>query len=321
MQPWSLTRNTYLDKYMLVGQRSDLYPANPVGVWYQLSDDLINWSEPQLLVNAPNRDTVPDGQACLDGITYSVIIDRDDPAKDWTTADTGGNPNFDHPGATPDLYFNQTDRPATPAVAPCGTGSGGNLARMPIDFRWQRRATMQNGLIDPAYGSDSLPAGIDFTLESEADYDTSGPDRFALARTSVNVGPTPAWSYGRVNTTGWKNGDDVWYGAAFNLPTTFPTDNNGNVTILRRWGSTGSGDIVKLAGANDYRLVRSTPTGTTTISPPFKLPVGRWTWLEVHQKLGSSSGEEKINEVFVDGRLVASSTDANRDAADTQPVT
>jgi hypothetical protein len=52
----------------------------------------------------------------------------------------------------------------------------------------------------------------------------------------------------------------------------------------------------------------------TYLGPPsgFQLPIGRWFWLEVHQRLGNTAGGGTLNEVYVDGRLVMTSTEANR---------
>ena len=49
----SLTYNTYLKKWMLVGN-SDRRPAHskPPGVYYALSDDLLNWTDVELLMEA-----------------------------------------------------------------------------------------------------------------------------------------------------------------------------------------------------------------------------------------------------------------------------
>jgi hypothetical protein len=46
------------------------------------------------------------------------------------------------------------------------------------------------------------------------------------------------------------------------------------------------------------------------ISDPFDLPEGRWFSLEVRQRLSSTAGSA-LNEVYVDGVLVATSTERN----------
>ena len=52
MHPWSLTYNQYLKKYMLSGGTWPAPDQTPQ-VHYLLSDDLRNWSAPQLLMNGP----------------------------------------------------------------------------------------------------------------------------------------------------------------------------------------------------------------------------------------------------------------------------
>jgi hypothetical protein len=56
--------------------------------------------------------------------------------------------------------------------------------------------------------------------------------------------------------------------------------------------------------------------GATGIGQDFTPPLGRWFWLEVHQKLGASAGGGTLSEVFLDGRLVSSTSAANRSGSD-----
>ena len=82
--------------------------GHPTSVSYLLSDDLINWSEAQVVLQAPFRDEV-DSCDDDDGITYPTILDPNDAeAKDWDP-DADLSPNFERPTAQPDLYFNHRD--------------------------------------------------------------------------------------------------------------------------------------------------------------------------------------------------------------------
>ncbi|MGX6449619.1 heparin lyase I family protein, partial [Patulibacter sp. S7RM1-6] len=124
----------------------------------------------------------------------------------------------------------------------------------------------------------------------------------------------------------WRTGDDVWFGAAFYLPTGFKAamqsetdlmryDDYGQAASTTNYG--GIGLLRQDRKAHLYRLanyVNGQPgTGTDedmNVVAPFDLPEGRWFWLEVHQKLGVRDGDA-VNEVWIDDTKVGSSTKAN----------
>lgn len=319
--PWSLTYNRYLKKYMALGTGSGTNSLGQAkrGVVYQLSTDLRNWSAPQILAFAPPRNQ--DDAECLDGVTYPVVIDKDDPAANWA-AGPGGNPNFDHPGPTPNLYYTHSDivRPptgpckvATPPETPSGVGMG-NVARMPIDFRAQRQATLEDGFLNPTWGFDSLSSGIIFDVPGseaqaekfgygERDLTNAGSQDFVKASLYDVLSTKP---HGIINTK-WNHKNEVWYGAAFFLPSNFQST-HGNLDILR-WDSASDFGGIGLWTLDDKFHLLGNNGG---IGSGFDLPTGRWTWVEVHQKFGQNSGESPYSEVFVDGKLVISSTATNR---------
>jgi hypothetical protein len=324
--PWSLTYNTYLKKYMALGTASI---DGITGVYYTLSDDLRNWGDPQRLMEAPTRNNV--GLACAagtlneapdDGVTYPVLLDPNDPAKDWPSA-TSINPNFERPGARPDLYsshkdviLNDPDDPSQGCHEDEGVDSHGepwdaaNIARLPIDFRPQRQATLNGVLQDATNGydfNDSLSSGC--SLGSYDIPDAGEPAGCA----SANLFP-PSWStsaYGLINTK-WEAGNDVWYGSAFHLPSNFFALNGGR---LIKWsGASNTYGALTLNGATDeLRLVRGR-TGSGAEELPLVsfggVPTNQWVWLEVHQKLSSAAGSA-LTEVFMNGHLVGSSATPN----------
>lgn len=115
----------------------------------------------------------------------------------------------------------------------------------------------------------------------------------------------------------WQSGDDVWYGAAYYLPTGFKAAMQNEVALMRwdNWPSyqDGSGDIggIVIWGSDKKaRLKLGTYAGSTEkiIVGPFDVPEGRWFWIEVHQKLGTSGA---LSEVYLDGALIGRSTAAN----------
>ena len=295
--PWSLTYNTYLQKYMVVsGHPNDATMPN-AGVHYRLSDDLINWSDEQLIVDMPNRAQAMAQTTCEDGFTYPVVLDPNDPASHWPDSPADPtNPNFDHPGATPDLYANFFDL-SKDAGGNCTEASEGNLARMGIDFRNQRQANLDFGLDNTKYGYDHASTLVDGCIGGSYG---SQPGQGSCAT---------AWRYSGANgviNTKWDEGDNVWYGSAFYLPPEFEAANAG--THIMRWIDAGGRHGGITAVDNGFRLVRGTPSSETALGADFSLPSGRWVWLEVHQRLGKSSAQ---SEVFVDGALVAESSAPN----------
>jgi hypothetical protein len=324
MQPWSLTYNTYLKKYMLV---ASAVPGNGL-LQYLLSDDLLNWSDPQPLVSAPQRDNAE--AACLDGLTYSVIIDPHDPANPPNDpAGSSGepaDPNFDHPNATPDIYASYMNvDPLVPGQTACQVhtrptddspnGDSGNLIRMPIDFRGQRQADLNSGTTDPKTGFDDT-ALMSTGCSTSGNVAYEGPSG-GCAQVSL-LPPLQQSGYGKVNTR-WKEGSDVWYGAAYYLPDSFFT--SGTKTRLMRWSGDGDifGGIQVNTTSNRAYVVRgqngSSPTevehGANFFSFLFH---NTWLWIEVHQLLNTSSPS---SEVYVNGKLVSASLGPNKVAAGT----
>jgi hypothetical protein len=82
----SLTYNTYLKKWMLVGNSvGDPAFGKPPGVYYALSDDLLNWTHVELLFAAEItwvRDCVPP-----DPIKEASILDPSSTSRNFTTVD------------------------------------------------------------------------------------------------------------------------------------------------------------------------------------------------------------------------------------------
>ncbi|MFH1213044.1 MAG: FlgD immunoglobulin-like domain containing protein [Candidatus Neomarinimicrobiota bacterium] len=87
----NLTYNTYLNKFMVVGfhNKKNLNTNVTVyGIYYSLSDDLINWSAPILVYESPKTGWE------VGGIYYPAIIDHSDTTR-----------NFQRPGREAYLYF------------------------------------------------------------------------------------------------------------------------------------------------------------------------------------------------------------------------
>ncbi len=91
----SLTYNTYLGKYLLVGLAGDTIPGRrgPVwGIYYSVSDDLIDWSRRKLIHEVETTWTYECGDS--NPILYPSVIDEDSSSR-----------NFETTGQRPYLYF------------------------------------------------------------------------------------------------------------------------------------------------------------------------------------------------------------------------
>ena len=286
---------------------------------FSLSDDGVNWSEQQLLA-AP--ETTPGG--CPERLSYPAILDPSDPAATGASGpltEPPVTPNFDHPGRSGYLYFIRQNRTAPE----CAQSIDRDLVRIPVQLQ-QRRTTLEEGLLGGDYGYDVRTATGSSALElvNGPDYDGDASDRYAEARTVVDTGSR--WASGWLAANHLDDGDDIWYGSAFFLPNDFLSQNT--TVDLMRWESSagafrrypaarlGNRDGPAAADALQRHDHLPRPAGGLC-----DLPLGRWFWLEVHQKLGKTAGAPTLNEVFLDGRLViVSTTEQNREAADTSDI-
>ena|GEM_PF-3332829 len=115
----------------------------------------------------------------------------------------------------------------------------------------------------------------------------------------------------------WSDGEEVWFGAAYFLPNGFHSQIQGQVDLLR-WdnysinpSNTDWGGVSIYGSDRRARLLRfGAGRDNDTLVGPLSLPEGRWFTLEVHQRLSASSGSA-LSELYVDGKLVGSSTAAN----------
>lgn len=149
---------------------------------------------------------------------------------------------------------------------------------------------------------------------SDKGYDDSHSALASYAGGGVNA-------YARaIQDVAWNSGDDVWYGAAYYLPVGFKAAMQQEVA-LQRWDNYSTygsdGDIGGIVIWNSDKLARLkickySSTTETLLTGGFSLPEGRWFWLETHQRFSATSGSA-LNEVYLDGALVASSTTANFD--------
>jgi hypothetical protein len=111
----SLTWNTFLERWVLVGISADHIDGREVwGFYYSFSDDLIDWTRRKLLVEIELPWTVGSSGADLSYLYPSVL----DPDSD--------SPNYETAGATAYLYYTRNN---------AGHGSlDRDLIRVPVVF-------------------------------------------------------------------------------------------------------------------------------------------------------------------------------------------
>jgi hypothetical protein len=318
----SLTYNTYLKKYMLLSSYGGSAPPDP-GTYYQLSDDLINWSQPQLLMKSQAVPTDQGGCTEPEPISYPSFLDPDDPAR---TSEPAINPNgwrnFDHPGRTPYVYFTQGKRDPSSTCKIRQITAGGttrsdiDLARLRIDLRNQRQADLENGVVQhSSSGYDSFQG----TFEAQPGSTVAGSTYEGIWRAEATWEPGQPSPHGTVNVN-WPEETDVWYGSAFHGGDTTSALDRAGILL---WDNAPDGQAyggIVLGSDDKYRLVRGTTGGSETqLGPSFSVPQNRWFWLEVHQRLSTDS-TKALSEVFLDGRLIASSQDQNSTAGSGAPI-
>ena len=113
----SLTFNTHLDRFLLVGTavEHDREGNTVSGIYYSTSDDLIDWTPRELIVEAESRQTYECGDP--DPVAYPSVLDPDSPSR-----------NFETTGKRAYLYFTRSNYES------CQETFDRDLVRVPIEF-------------------------------------------------------------------------------------------------------------------------------------------------------------------------------------------
>ena len=113
----SLTFNTYLDSFVLVGTAAerDLEGNTISGIYYSTSDDLIRWTSRKLIVEVESRQTYQCGDP--DPVAYPSVLDPGSPSR-----------NFETTGKRAYLYFTRYNYES------CEETLDRDLVRVPIEF-------------------------------------------------------------------------------------------------------------------------------------------------------------------------------------------
>jgi hypothetical protein len=306
----TLTYNTFFNKFMMIMQTAR---SQVNGFYYSLSDDLIDWSTPRLMMT-----TVPLGDCTTSerSAAYPSILD---PA-DTTT-------NFERPGS--DVYLNYV------RLNWCGAGSSWDrdLVRTPV--RLLRPLRWATGVADGCPGgfdSQSASAGGAFSVDESRDY--SG----APAAHRANLGPGGGNANGVFGREGYpvdcaeadptarptfkySAGNDIWYSAAFLVPREGFWDRaRGKVTLLRFDNGPAGDDAagVLSVGADDRLHFETDPSAAPGDEVEILksdaadgVPLSQescWHFVEVHQRLGNGGA---VNEVWLDGKKQTTVTGAD----------
>lgn len=113
----SVTFNTYLDRYVLVGisGRHDASRSEVVwGIYYSLSENLVDWTPRRLLLEVPTRSQASCGE---DAVSYPAILDPGSPSRNFETA-----------GRRAYLYFTRSHYQG------CELTLDRDLVRVPVEF-------------------------------------------------------------------------------------------------------------------------------------------------------------------------------------------
>jgi hypothetical protein len=136
----------------------------------------------------------------------------------------------------------------------------------------------------------------------QATYDGRGQNGYARAIYNVH----------------WARGQDVAYGASFFIPRATLDAVQGQVALMR-WDdfpahpeAANYGGLVIFVGDHRAHIIRNELGGKDEeddLVDAFDLPLDRWFRIEVRQRLADDS--DARNEVYIDGREVASSHQPN----------
>jgi hypothetical protein len=113
----SLTFNTYIDRFILVGMASapDIRGRPVSGVYFSVSDDLLHWGPRKLLMKATPVQKLRCGGP--DPIAYPSLLDPQSRSRTFSTT-----------GRRPYLYFTRFN------YAGCKLGLDRDLVRVPVEF-------------------------------------------------------------------------------------------------------------------------------------------------------------------------------------------
>jgi hypothetical protein len=308
----SLTYNTYFGQYLLVGvafkPNAQGNWDNSLGVYYSLSEDLIHWSERQLLtkIEVPHQtDCVPP-----DPVANFAVLDPGSTDRNYGTT---GQDNY--------LYYSVFH------LNGCNGGRDRDVVRIPFRFHappvqarsaWGGSVGCLNSFDSSVWTQTKsyfLPNGDrDYTggsISYRADTLRAGNTELAAGVFDRQTAPTnPLCEFNNEShrpPLAVGEDDELRYGAAFVFPTTGFWDRiglgalAGNVTIMKLAGrAPGWGGAVLVNKQGDIRFSTSPASGTIQLHIGTIPKDDCWHWIEAYQKL-SSDPTKAVNRFWVDG--------------------
>ena len=178
-----------------------------------------------------------------------------------------------------------------PIVRPTGPVHGPVINFETGDFSEAANFSTEAGSLNVMSGR-----GYEGTHSARASYSGGGVAGFQRVWQNVN----------------WANGTDVWYGMALYIPNT----SDYRYWNPLRWDNyrsyQGDGDTGGLTiEQGSIHLVRSNYNREEhVLIDGGKAPQGRWFWVELHQRFSGTDGQA-LSELYLDGRKLGSSTNAN----------
>lgn len=317
LAPRSVRYDTYLKKYIFTANGG----TNQEKVYYSLSDDFVNWSPPQLLM----QPSAPLPGQCAESLpTYASILDPNDPANDPSVdpSDSTTEPNFNRPGRRPFLFFSKAN-----VGANCQGQGTSSLVYQPFEFNLRHAGFEDSVFSDSSANASGFDQGCCSVPGQNYVGVSSSFPAYSGSKSLQAVtfgGPVP--TYGRystcstcipaTNTVKWDKGTDVWYGSAFWVPGGFQAEqkNNGLGTIRWQDGAGGYGGVFldNAPGPQPpgYELMAGKPGTQTQLGNRFDLAPyeNNWVWLQIHQRFDDG---KPLSEVYVNGELKTSSTAVN----------
>lgn len=234
------------------------------------------------------------------------------PARKKATAQSSPSPS---PTSTTTSVVTAPSVVTTVSPTPVAT----TVTTAPSTFTALRRSDFTSFADWDLGGPSVLPnPGSSVTLV-DTGYDGVAAARAAIPSGTGNKYARTLWgnTYGQSGALSFGEGDDFTYGMALYLPVGFHA-NMQNYFVPMRWDNYGTTNVsrggLSMYADGSMRLFRERDGVEGQVNllgdKTFRLSEGSWHWLEVRQKLSTTSGSA-FNALFVDGVQVGSSTTAN----------
>jgi hypothetical protein len=235
----SLTYNTFLEQYVLVGLSADRLDNREVwGIYYAFSDDLITWSHRQLLMEVELPWTYEWGDD--DPILYPSLIDPDSTSRNFATTDQDAY-----------LYFTQFNYNRGQMTL------DRDLVRIPVRFEWLESAVMDLPEYEVSFSGqvpdDATGALVGYRVNTEcecngiADFSLYGI-RYEESGNSQNIVPNAVFAQDLVNWNIRGNGDVVLQ------PSDLGDGQMLDVTVTTNQISALNGAVFSVEAGADYTV-------------------------------------------------------------------